>query len=203
MHFICFSSGMHLLAFNVLLNPLCKLLWVQIFYLSNIFFRTRTCAVLLLCYQSYIHWLLRGNFLQFFFIGFINLSFEMQKSNENYPNFPTTDIFGIATIKILSISWKLCSNKRNFVVDNRQSETTALLFPLNPEIDLISLRSVHHPTEHRAQSKAAAAAHDRSQFLTFLLSTRSRQRRKLLTMEMISASSATMTDVFDKKYQRH
>ena len=41
MHFICFSSGMHLLAFNVLLNPLCKLLWVQIFYLSNKFFQDK------------------------------------------------------------------------------------------------------------------------------------------------------------------
>ena len=80
------------------------------------------------------------------------------------------------------------------IIGNHKS--AALLFPLNPEIDLISLRFVHHPTEYRPQSKAAAAAHDRSQFLTFLLSTRSRQRRKLRSMEMISVSSAaTMTDV--------
>ena len=134
-------------SFNVLLNPLCKLLWVQLFDLSNknkdknlrntfillsklypLIIKRQFSAILLHWFHRFIIW-------------------DAEKQWKLAPNFPTTDIFGIATIKIFFNFMK--------TIHSIGSEAEVILssISLNLEIDLVtdqSTRSVHHLKEQRA-----------------------------------------------------
>ena len=141
-------------SFNVLLNPLCKLLWVQLFDLSNknkdknlrntfillsklypLIIKRQFSAILLHWFHRFIIW-------------------DAEKQWKLAPNFPTTDIFGIATIKIFFNFMKTTK----FVVIDQKLKLFYRQFPLILKLtwSLISLlvqSIISKNREHRVKQQ--------------------------------------------------